>query len=335
MVDCQISYNSIMNGTPKKNGTDRRTTLSAENVGSVRAVKAFFDHTAKINHMNMTDDGKMLVASSEADSIVLYDCVQGCSSNTVYSKKYGCSLVHFVRGTNNVIHSSVKVDNTIRYLSLNTNQYVRYFQGHEKLVTTIKISPTEEVFLSGAQDNTMRVWDMRVQCAQGMMKTEACPVTAFDPSGRVFVVGTNSSRLDFYDLRTFDVRPFASFEYEPINGNWTDVTFSPDGLSLLVMTNGTELMLLDTFSGKVQHKLSGHHNYNSEPLTATFSPCSNFVFCGGDGGYLTGWQRETGQPVYQKGSSDHTDTINHVVFNPTYLQIATASSQIRLWTPVR
>ncbi|CAD5221924.1 unnamed protein product [Bursaphelenchus okinawaensis] len=326
MID--LAHQTIgMNGTTRKNSGGKKILLDGQNLGRIKAVKAFYDHHGKVNHMNITDDGKTLIASSDVDSIILYDCVQGSISNTVYSKKYGCSLVHFVRGTNNVIHSSVKVDNTIRYLSLNPTQYVRYFQGHEKLVTTIKVSPCEEVFLSGSQDNTIRVWDMRIQAAQGMMKTKTCPLIAFDPTGRVFVVGGKNT-LDFYDLRTFDVKPFATFKYPALDGDWTDVTFSPDGLSLLVMTNGKEMLIVDAFSGEALHKLTGHHNYNKEPLTATFSPCSNFVFCGGDGGYLTGWSRDTGDPIYQCGSVDHTDTINHVVFNPNYLQLATASSHV-------
>lgn len=77
------------------------------------------------------------------------------------SKKYGVDLIHFTHTPNTAIHSSTKVDgttflflflkpflfvffyhfqifdvnlfsDTIRYLSLPDNKYLRYFSGHTK-----------------------------------------------------------------------------------------------------------------------------------------------------------------------------------------------------------
>ena len=39
------------------------------------------------------------------------------------------------------VHASTKVDDTIRYLSLHDNKYIRYFPGHTKKVTTLCMSP--------------------------------------------------------------------------------------------------------------------------------------------------------------------------------------------------
>lgn len=50
----------------------------------------------------------------------------------VNSKKYGVDLIHFAHASKDAVHCSTKVDNTIRYLSLHDNKYIRYFMGHTK-----------------------------------------------------------------------------------------------------------------------------------------------------------------------------------------------------------
>lgn len=71
----------------------------------------------------------------------------------------------------------------IRYLSLHDNNYVRYFKGHKKKcvlpcsphhssslgeprVVSLQMSPQDDTFLSGATDDTVRLWDLRTQNAQ-------------------------------------------------------------------------------------------------------------------------------------------------------------------------
>ena len=76
---------------------------------------------------------------------------------------------------------------TIRYLSLHDNKYIRYFSGHTKKlvslnsttictsatiqcctcnisnfrVVTLNMSPIDDTFLSGSMDKTIRLWDLR------------------------------------------------------------------------------------------------------------------------------------------------------------------------------
>lgn len=70
--------------------------------------------------------------------------------STLYSKKYGVTLARFTHHKNNVIYASTKEDgnfvtnfcdktmsdtlliDTLRYLSVYDNKYIRYFRGHKK-----------------------------------------------------------------------------------------------------------------------------------------------------------------------------------------------------------
>ena len=46
-------------------------------------------------------------------------------------------------------------------MSLKENKYIRYFGGHEKKVVTLSMSPTDDTFLSGSLDKSIRLWDLR------------------------------------------------------------------------------------------------------------------------------------------------------------------------------
>jgi COMPASS component SWD2 len=93
----------------------------------------------------------------------------------VYSKKYGVGLVRFTHHPSNVLCSSTKGEPAIRYLSLHDNAYLRYFCGHESRVTALEMSPLNDTFMSGALDDTVRLWDLRSpNCEVGLRVWPGC-----------------------------------------------------------------------------------------------------------------------------------------------------------------
>jgi len=89
-------------------------------VTNFAVAKLFRENTDRINSMDFNPDGLSLISSSEDDSIIIYDCQNGTRKRQVNSKKYGVDLIHFTHGANSAVHTSTKVDDTIRYLSYTT-----------------------------------------------------------------------------------------------------------------------------------------------------------------------------------------------------------------------
>src|SRR5271156_6318332 len=166
-------------------------------------------------------------------------------------------------------YSGLIVD-TLRYLSLHDNHYVRYFKGHKAQVVSLEISPTDEQFLSAGLDDTVRLWSMNSSTCQGCLNVPSPSLAAFDPTGIIFAVVSHSlSTLMLYDLRNYDKEPFSIFplsddaylqnlSYPPRMPEFSKLEFSNDGKSILVGTTGGVHYILDAFQGAMKGRLIDH-----------------------------------------------------------------------------
>jgi len=303
-------------------------------IRSMRVGKVFRDNQDNINHMHFSGDGASLISSSDDDQIVIYDCERGTQKRTLNSRKYGVDLIHFTQNKSNVVHASTKENDIIRYLNVSENKYIQYFRGHNKRVVTLCMNPTDDSFLSGSLDKSIRLWDIRSQYCQGFMNLAGRPVAAFDPEGLIFAVGINSESVKLYDLRSFDKGPFSSFKFPSVERDveWTGLKFSPDGKTILVSTNGSMIKLIDAFSGSCLQTFTGHINSKQIPLEASFSPDSQFVISGSTDGRVHIWNAENGTKVCVL-NGDHTGPVQCVQFNPKYMMMASSCKNMAFWLP--
>nr|ACM08992.1 WD repeat-containing protein 82 [Salmo salar] len=302
---------------------------------SFRVAKVFRENSDKINCFDFSSNGETIISSSDDDSLVLYDCQEGKSGpkRTLYSKKYGVDLIRYTHAANTVVYSSNKIDDTIRYLSLHDNKYIRYFPGHNKRVTSLSMSPVDDTFISGSLDKTIRLWDLRSPNCQGLMHLQGKPVCSFDPEGLIFAAGVNSEMVKLYDLRSFDKGPFATFKLQyDRTCEWTGLKFSNDGKLILVSTNGGALRLLDAFKGAVMHSFGGYNNSKAVTLEASFTPDSQFIMIGSEDGKVHVWNAESGMKVAVLDGK-HTGPVTCLQFNPKFMTFASACSNMAFWLP--
>jgi hypothetical protein len=139
----------------------------------------------------------MPINNTRADDPV--SCGSKRQTKVLFSKKYGIDLVRFTRDKNSILSASkndwdrecsmmcalcdhsrrlrARVADTIRYMSVRSNTYIRYFKGHRDRVVSLALSPESDLFLSGnrdcrrcsavivailgALDDSVRLWDLR------------------------------------------------------------------------------------------------------------------------------------------------------------------------------
>ncbi|XP_034079650.1 uncharacterized protein LOC117551067 isoform X3 [Gymnodraco acuticeps] len=297
---------------------------------SFRVARTFRQNSQKVNCVDFSPDGEHAISSSDDDCIVLYDIREGKPKGTLYSKKYGVDLIRYTHGdTQTVVYSSNKLDDTIRYLSLTDNQYIRYFPGHTARVIALSMSPVDDTFISGSLDKTIRIWDLRApNCQVGLTNPLGKPVCSFDPDGLIFAAGVESQAIKLYDLRAFDKGPFASFETKFNRAcDLTGVKFSNDGKQILISTNGGIIRVLNAFNGSVLHTFSGYNNSKGISLEACFTPDSQFVMIGSEDGRVHVWSTESGMKVAVLDGK-HSGPINTLQFNPRYMTFASACTNM-------
>ena len=306
--------------------------LTESVIKSFVAAKTVLENSEKVGSIDFFETGEILASSFNEDTITSHSCRNGNQMTSLSSKKYGVDLVRFTREANAIIHSSTKVDDAVRHLSIHDNKYIRYFQGHTKKVSSLCVSPTDNTFLSGSLDNTIRLWDFRLPESHGVVKLNGYPVAAFEPEGLIFAAGVNSEVINLYDLRSFGKGPFETFSFHKENDcDWTGLKLSPDGRMMLISTNGRISRLVDSCKGTLIHTFFDQAN-SGVPLEASFSPDSNFVFRGSTDGFINCWNSETG--VKMDGFKEkHMGPVHCVQFNPKFMMLVSSSTNMTFWLP--
>lgn len=309
---------------------------------------------AHITSLDFDDSGEFLVTAAQDESIQVYNCREGKHDKTLFSKKYGVHLARFAHKNTNIVYASTKENDTLRFLSLHDNTFIRYFKGHERKVVSLEVSPIDDTVLSTAKDNSLRLWDLRSQNCHGLLHVPSPSLAAFDPSGQIFCVtshGTGAVML--YDLRNFDKEPFSTwritddqflqkFSYPPRMPNWTKLEFSNDGKLIMICTDGEAHYVLDAFTGDIKFRLTGHVPLNAQHSTSgntSFTPDGRHVICGSGDSSLVFWDLSgqsrgdrTLMPAHITGAGA-LDVPVCVAFNPRSAMLATADTELFMWIP--
>ena len=297
---------------------------TAEEIKELSFDRKFRDCRKNINSMDFSKNGDKLVTGSDGDNITIYDCESLEKIYTTGSKKYGVTHTKFTRNVENLIYGSNKVNDNIRYLNIEKKSYIRYFIGHEAEVTSISMSPVQDIFLSGSADKTVRLWDLQSSRCEATMNApcEGIPVAAFDPEGIIFAVGYNSSIIKLYDMSSFSRGPFETFHLPYLDPAdfWTDLKFGPNGGKILLTTVGGRMIVVDAFTGNILQNL----NTQGNGCKACFSSDGDFLFCGANENSVGVWSADAGQLITQlQVPSDRG--VNGVAFNPKNLMLAASS----------
>ena len=315
--------------------------LSENILKSFCVTKEFKDCGDQINNLDFSDDGQHLIASSDDDFIMLYECAnEGIHKLKFPNKKYGVSNICFTHNSDSIIYSSNKTNDDIRYQSLKDRKFIQYFAGHRKLVNCISMHPVENTFLSSSLDKTVCIWDLNQANSLRNIPMTGVPIACFDPEGIVFAAAIDSETIKLFDLRQCQKGPFSVFKYpKERDCEWTQLKFSPNGRYLLVSTNSSAVRLVDAINGEPLQTLKiGCSNTQGLPLETSFTPDSTYVLSGSEEGKIYISKAETGS--LSTVISCKTPVENPpipalcVKFNPCYMMLASShNNSLKFWLP--
>jgi COMPASS component SWD2 len=300
---------------------------------SLQMGRVLKSNTKEINSIDFSRDGEWLVTASDDESIHVINCAKGGEEKELFSKKYGVNLIRFTHHTSSVIYASKNDnDDSLRYLSLHENRYIRYFSGHRDHVVSVAMSPTDDTFLSGALDQLVHLWDLRSQAIAGKINVIGRPQVAYDPQGDVIAVASGINVVKLYDRKALDAGPFSVFPIDAAALDFTHCKFSPSGQLILLCTTDNLILLLDSFTGKKVAEFTDFaHEQGTIDIEASFTPDEQYIVSGSEDGSIHIWDISTKQKVnVLKG---HAGPVTSVQCNPKYTMIASACTNLALWVP--
>lgn len=309
------------------------TELNDEIVRSMAIGAVFSDFGGKINSIDFHRTADLLVTASEDDSVRLYDVANGKLLKTTYHKTHGADQICFTHHPSSVICSSrynLETIESLRYLSMYDNRCLRYFKGHKERVVSLCMSPVNDSFMSGSLDHTVRIWDLRVNACQGILRLRGRPTVAYDQQGLVFVVAMEGGAIKLFDSRSYDKGPFDTFLVGGDTAEVCDIKFSNDGKSMLLATTSNNIYVLDAYGGE---KRCGFSVDPSPHMTieATFTPDGQYVVAGSGDGILHAWSIKTQDKVATWDS--YIGASSCLKWAPRRVMFAAASSALTFWIP--
>ncbi|KAL5797024.1 hypothetical protein ACOSQ2_001844 [Xanthoceras sorbifolium] len=310
------------------------TQLDDETLKSMAIAAVFSDFGGKIHSLDFHRKDDLLVTASEDDSVRLYDIVNAKLVKTTFHKKHGTDRVCFTHHPSSVICSTrYNLDATgesLRYLSMYDNRILRYFKGHKERVVSLCMSPANDSFMSGSLDHSVRMWDLRVNACQGILRLRGRPTVAYDQQGLVFAVAMEGGAIKLFDSRSYDKGPFDTFLVGGDKAEVCDIKFSNDGKSMLLTTTNNNVYVLDAYAGEKRHGFTLEPSPNTT-IQATFTPDCQYVLSGSGDGTLHAWNIETGHEVVRLQS--HIGVASCLKWAPHRAMFVAASTALSFWIP--
>ncbi|MBA2306682.1 WD40 repeat domain-containing protein [Candidatus Dependentiae bacterium] len=202
----------------------------------------------------------------------------------------------------------------------------KVLKGHTQSITFILFSPDGNSALTGSEDDTARLWDVKTGKQLHILKGPISHIIsiAFSPDGNTVVTGSNDRTARLWDIKTGQ-------QLKELKGHTTDVkslAFSPDGNTVITGSEDMTARLWDTKTGQQKHLLEGHTH---KVISVAFSPDGNTVVTGSWDNTARLWDVNTGQQLHIL--QGHTYGITSVAFSPDGTTVLTGSEDYtaRLW----
>ncbi|MBA0779510.1 hypothetical protein Gotri_003760, partial [Gossypium trilobum] len=286
----------------------------------------------KINSLDFHRKDDLLVTASEDDSVRLYDITnakQHIIRNMVrieYVSRIILVLLYALRDT---IWNRLENPYDI-FQCMITDAFATSKDIKRGRVVSLCMSPVNDSFMSGSLDHSVRIWDLRVNACQGILRLRGRPTVAYDQQGLVFAVAMEGGAIKLFDSRSYDKGPFDTFLVGGDTAEVCDIKFSNDGKSMLLTTTNNNIYVLDAYGGEKRCGFSLEPSPNTT-IEATITPDGQYVISGSGDGTLHAWNINMRNEVAAWNS--HIGVAACLKWAPRRAMFVAASTVLTFWIP--
>lgn len=203
---------------------------------------------------------------------------------------------------------------------------VRLFTGHTDLVTDVAFSPDGSRAVSGAEDNTLIVWEVATGEIQHTLTghTDAVNAVAFSPDGSLIASASEDDTVILWDAASGALQQTLSGHTSRVLA----VAFAPDGQTVVSGSRDNTLIVWDVATGAARQTLTGH---TDRVMAVAVSPDGTLIASGSRDDTVILWNAADGA-VWQT-LVGHTGDLSRVSFSPDSRQLVSGGydNTVRLW----
>ncbi len=306
-----------------------------------RELKHIAGHTAPVQHVLFTRDGRTLISCSEDAKIKLWDVATGEERGLLggHSQK----VMAIALSPDDKTLASAGLDKSIRLWNIETKEPIGTLEGHAELVRSLSFSGDGKRLVSASADRTARIWnvDERREIVALNQGAEVYGV-AFSPTENEIAAGCADFVVRIWDLDSKKIR----LHLRGHNGVPWHVIFSPDGQRIATAAFDGQARIWNI---KSPVQIATYDAHEGWCIGVAFSPDGRrLATCGGD--HLVKIWNAPDTPVvvqslgslwrqFQGGPEiatygGHLDKVEKVAFSPTAPILASGSADgaIKLWS---
>jgi WD40 repeat protein len=238
-------------------------------------------HSKAVYSLSHDPSARLILSTSADETVRLWDSFNA-RCLTRYLTNGPCWDVDF--GPFGFYFALAHQNRTASVYSTDRDVPLRVFCGHESDVTCCRWHPNAAYVLTGSDDRTVRMWDIRAGSCTSEFVEFVSPISkiSISPDGNYFAAGCENGSVAVLDLRFCRRTAILEGHIGPI----LDVSFSPDSKSLCSGGDDGTVRIWDISSCRVgqvevfSQASNCFYTKQSQVLTVRYDT-ANLVYCGG------------------------------------------------------
>ena len=296
---------SHASGTPVSTGILSEPVLSLEG------------HKAAVNACSFDPSGTFLATASFDRKILIWEA-SGTCSNLMSLNGHQSAITDICWSRKSPVLYSVAADKHLIAWDIASQQRIRKFKGHEKFINSVSVvRKGPEIILTGSDDCTLRLWDVRSKDPISGMQTEF-PVLSAEfsaDSSHVFSAGIDSG-INVWDMRTQKLVE----RMESHSDTVTSLVLNEQGTFLLSNAMDNQLLAWDVRpfvegDSRLMKRFSGHsHDFEQNLIKCAWDANSDKVAVGSADRLVYVWDFDSQELLCTLPG--HKGSVNDVSFHP-------------------